>query len=179
MSVRRRLLDGRDGLNEREVSLEEARRIAVRAQRLDGSARGVLDTVRHLGFLQLDPIATVATPQELVLWSRLGAHDRRSLERLLAQRKLIEWNAFLWPTSRCRSSARSCAAGDDPRSTATSAGTRVHPGERRLPPLRDARTRARGPLLSRELEDRSAGERRNHRWYGARASGIMLDILHL
>ena len=36
-----------------------------------------------------------------------------------------------------------------------------------------------GPLLSRELEDLSAGERRNHRWYGARRVGIMLDILHL
>src|SRR5438034_4541111 len=44
----------------REVSLEQARRIAVRAQLLDGSARGVLETVRALGFLQLDPIATVA-----------------------------------------------------------------------------------------------------------------------
>ena len=37
----------------------------------------------------------------------------------------------------------------------------------------------RGPLLSRELEDLSAGERRNHRWYGPRRVGIMLDVLHL
>jgi len=49
-----------------EVSVEEARRIAVRAQQLDGSARGVLDTVRKLGFLQLDPISSVAPPQHLV-----------------------------------------------------------------------------------------------------------------
>ena len=145
MSVRRRLLDGRDGLTEREVSLEEARRIAVRAQRLDGSARGVLDTVRHLGFLQLDPIATVATPQELVLWSRLGAHDRRSLERLLAQRKLFEWNAFLWPMESLpivRGADAPLAAIDalQPRAPLT----RVPPGERRLPPLRDARARAGG-----------------------------------
>ena len=55
-----------------EVSPEEARRIAVRAQLLDGSARGVLDTVRRLGFLQMDPISTVAPPQYLVLWCRLG-----------------------------------------------------------------------------------------------------------
>ena len=43
----------------RIVTSEEARRIAVRAQLLDGSATTVLDTVRRLGFLQLDPIATV------------------------------------------------------------------------------------------------------------------------
>ena len=65
----------------RIVSPDEARRIAVRAQLLDGSATGVLDTVRTLGFLQLDPIATVAEPQHLVLWNRLGAYDRAELDR--------------------------------------------------------------------------------------------------
>ena len=81
-----------------EVSPEEARRIAIRAQLLDGSATGVLDTVRRLGFLQLDPIATVATPQELVLWSRLRSYDRSELDRLLwEERSLFEWRAFIWP----------------------------------------------------------------------------------
>ena len=82
----------------REVSPAEARRIAVRAQALDGSAEGVLQTVRHLGFLQMDPISTVAPPQYLVLWSRLGQYDRAELDRLLwEERKLFEWNAFIWP----------------------------------------------------------------------------------
>ena len=83
----------------RKVTVEEARRIAVRAQLLDGSARGVLDTVRRLGFLQLDPIATVATPQHLVLWSRLGPYDTGELDRLFwIARESFEWNAFIWPT---------------------------------------------------------------------------------
>jgi uncharacterized protein len=46
----------------------------------------------------MDPIATVATPQELVLWSRLGRYDRAELDRLLwEEKKLFEWNAFIWP----------------------------------------------------------------------------------
>src|SRR5919199_4504844 len=82
----------------RTVTPDEARRIAVRAQLLDGSARGVLDTVRKLGFLQLDPISTVAPPQYLVLWSRLGSYDPAELDRLLwDERKLFEWNAFIRP----------------------------------------------------------------------------------
>ena len=82
----------------RLVSQDEARRIAVRAQLLDGSATSILDTVRRLGFLQIDPISTVAPPQQLVLWSRLGPYDVAELDRLLwDERKLFEWNAYIWP----------------------------------------------------------------------------------
>src|SRR5918999_821518 len=82
----------------RLVSEDEARRIAVRAQLLDGSATSLLDTVRRLGFLQIDPISTVAPPQHLVPWSRLGSYDRDELDRLLwEKRQLFEWNAFIWP----------------------------------------------------------------------------------
>ena len=55
----------------------------MRSQLLDGSATRVLDTVRRLGFLQIDPISTVAPPQYLVPWSRLGQYDRAELDRLL------------------------------------------------------------------------------------------------
>jgi len=83
----------------KEVSPAEARRIAVRAQVLDGSATDVLSTVHHLGRLQIDPISTVAPPQYLVLWSRLGPYERAELDRLLwEQKKLFEWNAFIYPT---------------------------------------------------------------------------------
>ena len=82
-----------------QVSLEEARRIAVRSQVLDGSATDVLSTVRRLGFLQIDVVQPVERPQHLVLYSRLGAaYDRAELDRLLwEERALFEWNAFIYP----------------------------------------------------------------------------------
>jgi uncharacterized protein YcaQ len=36
----------------------------------------------------------------------------------------------------------------------------------------------RGPLLARELEDRSARQRESHTWWGSRDVGIMLEILY-
>src|SRR5437867_7217650 len=101
----------------RKVTLDEARRIAVRAQLLDGSARGVLETVRRLGFLQLDPIASVATAQHLEQWSRLGPYDTAELARLLwVERKLLQWDEFVWPIeslpllrARMRSNRRAAA----------------------------------------------------------------------
>ena len=80
-----------------KVSVEEARRIAVRSQLLDGSATSVLDSVQRLGFLQIDVVQPVERPQHLVLFSRLGpGYDRAELDRLLWQeRSLFEWDAFI------------------------------------------------------------------------------------
>ena len=161
------------------MSLEEARRIAVRAQLLDGSAVSVLETVRRLGFLQLDPIATVATPQHLVLWSRLGPFDTAELDALLwAERRLFEWNAFIWPIE----SLPLIRALMRRRPTPTAAWERhrreflMQNGAFRRYLLQELE--ARGPLLSRELEDRSASGRRDHRWFGSRHVAEMLEILH-
>ena len=81
-----------------KVSVEEARRIAVRAQLLDGSAT-TCSTVRRLGFLQIDVVQPVERPQHLVLYSRLGpGYDRAELDRLLwEERALFEWDAFIYP----------------------------------------------------------------------------------
>jgi uncharacterized protein YcaQ len=78
--------------------MDEARRIAVRHS-LGGSARTVLDTHAAPRFLQLDPIATVATPQRLVLRSRPGSFDPTGLDRLLwSERKPFEGVARIWPS---------------------------------------------------------------------------------
>ena len=161
-----------------EVTQEEARRIAVRAQVLDGSAEGVLDTIRRLGFLQIDPISTVAPPQYLVLWSRLGPYDRTQLDRLLLQRKLYEWNAFIWP----REDLPLIQAGMRERWGPTKRDQwargflQEQAGLRRYV-LRELKER--GPLPSRELEHTKARFNERTVWWGTRAQLMwMLELLH-
>ena len=160
------------------VSEESARRIAVRAQLLDGSATNVLDTVRRIGFLQLDPISTVAPPQQLVLWSRLGPYDVAELDRLLwEEKKLFEWNAFIWPEEalpyiRARMRRRRGKYTWERRADEflkTNARYKRHV-------LRELERN--GPLLSRELEDHSVRTFESGGWYGNRNVAVMLDILH-
>jgi uncharacterized protein YcaQ len=161
----------------REVAVEEARRIAIRAQQLDGSATNVLDTVRRLGFLQLDPISSVAPPQHLVLWSRLGgAYDRAELDRLLWETKqLVEWNAFLWPVEDLpllRARMRS-KEGSWQQSRAEYLKKNAQFRRYVLSELEH-----RGPLLSREIEDHRPSGREAHRWWGERKMGLMLGVLN-
>ena len=149
----------------------------MRAQLLDGSARTVLETVRQLGFLQIDPISTVAPPQQLVLWSRVGPYDVTELDRLLwVERKLFEWNAYVWPIetlpllrARMRSSGGSSYWQRRAREF-----LKANAGFRRYV-LRELEQR--GPLLARELEDRAAVKRAPHRWFGARQVATLLEIL--
>ena len=165
----------------RLVSPEEARRIAVRSQLLDGSATDVHSTIRRLGFLQLDPIATVAPAQRLVLWSRLGGYDVDELERLLwDERALFEWNAFAWPIEELRLVKGLMTRWR--RSTHYNAerwirGFLAENRAFRRYVLRELERR--GPLLSRDLEDRAKGPAEKHRWYGSRRVGLMLTSLHL
>jgi uncharacterized protein YcaQ len=166
----------------RLVSLEEARRIAVRAQLLDGSAKGLLDTVRRLGFLQIDSIATVAEPQYLVPFSRLGPYDQARLDRLLwKERKLVEWAAFIWPIEDLPLiQARMRRWGRSGKNTAWELRVReflkTNAAFKRVL-LRELERN--GPMLSRELEhDSPPRYAERHRWYGSRQVALMLDILY-
>jgi uncharacterized protein YcaQ len=159
------------------VSLAQARRLAVRAQVLDGSAEGVLDTVRRLGFLQIDPISTVAPPQRLVLWSRLGAYDSAELDRLLwEERKLFEWGAFIWPIEDfplIRARMRRRRGKYKFEQQGTEFLRRNARFKRHL--LRELDER--GPLLSREIEADLMVSKDPHDWWGSRKVTLMLELL--
>jgi len=165
----------------RVVAPEEARRIAVRAQLLDGSARGALDTVRRLGFLQMDPIATVATPQQLVLFSRLGPYDPAQLDRLLwKQRKLFEYDAFIYPIEdlplqRARMTRRRRFGFLKTKRDLWSRDFMREHAKLRRYVLREIEHN--GPLLSRDLKYDAPADAERHAWWGRGELRLMMDML--
>lgn len=82
-----------------QLSWTDARKIAVRAQVLDAERpAALLELVRQLTFLQLDPIAAVAPSADLVAWSRLGSsYSPAKLRRALEDRSLLELQAMIRP----------------------------------------------------------------------------------
>ena len=82
-----------------ELTREQARRIAVRAQLLDADRpTDLLQAVRHLTLLQVEPTAAVAPSAHVVAWSRLGASYRTSLlDELVVDGSLVELHSMLRP----------------------------------------------------------------------------------
>jgi uncharacterized protein len=83
--------------DQRNVSLAAVRRLAVTQQglagkrRSRGTAESIVSAVRDLGYVQWDPVTTVAPSHLLTLWSRLGSFRPADLDRLLwEERRLFE-----------------------------------------------------------------------------------------
>ncbi|MCA9928120.1 MAG: YcaQ family DNA glycosylase [Anaerolineales bacterium] len=105
------------------LTRQDVRRLAISRQHLDGGKRpSLLDVIRDLGCVQLDPISAVERTQYLVLWSRLGQFDLDEFDRLMWQDKhLFEYWAHAasivlteeYPVHNWY--MRQIAAGPDPR----------------------------------------------------------------
>ncbi len=83
-----------------ELTVQQARRIAVRAQLLDAPRpTDLLAVAQRLTLLQIDPTAAIAPNADLVLWSRLGsAYDPAQLKHAVERdRTLFEHNAMIRP----------------------------------------------------------------------------------
>ncbi|MDQ6885254.1 MAG: winged helix DNA-binding domain-containing protein, partial [Candidatus Dormibacteraeota bacterium] len=168
----------------RTISLQTARRLAVAAQRLTNPAPAsgsMLDIIRQLGCLQLDPVSAVTPSHRLVLWSRLGGYDSAELDRLLWEdRRLFEYWAHAasivltedYPIHR--ETMRRYARGETPWSRRVqgwvheNAALRAHV-------LRELRRR--GPLPARVFEDRSAYAWASGGWNSGRNVDRMLAFL--
>jgi uncharacterized protein YcaQ len=82
-----------------ELTRQQARRIAVRAQLLDAERpTDMMHTIRHLTELQADPVKVIAPSADLVLWTRLGpSYDPAELEQALTSGQLIELRSRIRP----------------------------------------------------------------------------------
>jgi uncharacterized protein len=165
------------------LSRGDARRIAVRAQLLDGRRpAGLLETVRHLTLLQVDPTAAVAPNADLVAWSRLGSpYQPAELDKALADRTLLELRAMIRPAEDLALYRADMAAWE-------SAERGQLPGwrasQRDWVRANDAcrrdileRLRASGPLASRELPDTCAVPWRSSGWTNDRNVSQLLELM--
>jgi uncharacterized protein len=139
----------------------DARRIAVRAQLLDGTRpAGLLDAVRRLTLLQIDPTAAIAPNTGLVAWSRLGSpYSPAELDTALRDRTLLELRAMIRP-SEDLALYRADMARWERAERAELPGWRVHPVHHDWVRANDAcrrdildRLGRLGPLPSRDLPD--------------------------
>lgn len=80
-----------------QLSRQDARRIMLQAQLLTAERPvGMLEVVRHLTLLQVEPTAPIAPTADLVLWSRLGpSYDPQELRDAVERQLLIEHRSFL------------------------------------------------------------------------------------
>lgn len=162
------------------ISKKRARQLAVMGQLLDAERpRDLIDVVKRLGFLQMDPTAVVARTEHLVLWSRMGEAFRPDdlATALYEDRALFEHRAFIFPTSDY--SLHRAAMGDWPQGDSSWPRTvrewlDANKSFRRYVL---SQLNARGPLRSRDLEDRSEVSWRSSGWTHERNVGMMLEFL--
>lgn len=160
----------------RQLTRDQARRIAVRAQLLDEhEISGLEAVVERLTLLQIDPTAAIAPSADLVAWGRCGSgyrpeHLQHALEH---ERSLFEYRAMIrpmadlalyrpvmdvWPTDNSR--ARAWMDANESFQHYVLDQLRVS-----------------GPLRSRDVEDRSVVPWASTGWTGNRNVTQMLEFL--
>lgn len=170
------------------ITPTHACRLAIIRQRLAGtlppsSPDALLDIVRDLGCLQLDPTSAVARSHLLVLWSRAGQYDRTHLDELLWQRRsLFEYWAHAASIVLTEDFPLHYNMMQQWRDDAGGAAwrARAHSWVAANIGLRDhilEELARRGPLSPKDFEDRSQATWPAVGWTSGRNINRMLDFL--
>jgi hypothetical protein len=159
-----------------QLTRDQARRIAVRAQRLDADRpTDVVGLAEELCAIKIDPTAAIAPAEHTILWSRMGSdYDPHQLSKAVwSDRLLFEFDGAYRPTSIL------------PLMLPAMQRWPKHPSSREWLDANDdfridvlARLRAEGPLLASEIPDTAAVARDSSSgWYGPSQVIHMLDFL--
>jgi len=157
------------------LSRDEARRIVVRAQLLDAQRPGdVVEVAEQLGYVKIDPTATIAPCEHTVLWSRIGwSYEAGQLQKAVeVDRQLFELDGAFRPMSLLPLMLPTMRKWPTRESTKQwlEANDRF-----RADVL--ARLRADGPLETSAIPDTAQVSRAPDGWTGSNQVPIMLDLL--
>jgi uncharacterized protein YcaQ len=133
--------------------------------------------VQALGRVQVDPVAAVARAEQMVVFSRIGPYDVTEIAGALERRELFEYWAYLVPTSDFgihRETMRRYPRGGTARAAYIREWLAANAPFRRYV-LRELRRR--GPLRSRELEDRHVVPWHTGGWSDGKGLSRMLDTM--
>ena len=157
------------------LTLDQARRIVVRAQLLDAARPGdVVGVAEQLGAIKIDPTATIAPAEHTILWSRIGSsYEPAQLSKAVEMdRLLFEFDGTFRPASLL------------PLMLPAMRRWPTHPrarewleGNSRFRSDVLARLRAEGPLLASQIPDTAEIARAPDGWSGSNQVGHMLDFL--
>jgi uncharacterized protein YcaQ len=157
------------------LSRDEARRITVRAQLLDADRPGdVVEVAEQLGYVKIDPTATIAPCEHTVLWSRIGwSYEAGQLQKAVeVDRQLFELDGAFRAISLLPLMLP--AMREWPKRESTKQWLDANDRFRR-----DviARLRADGPLLASDIPDTAQVSRAPDGWSGSNQVPTMLDFL--
>lgn len=158
-----------------ELTRDQARRIVVRAQLLDASRPGdIVEVAEQLGYVKIDPTATIAPCEHTVLWSRIGwSYEAGQLTKAFElDRLLFEFDGAFRPLSLLPLMLPAMRRW--PRRESSRQWLDANAGFR-ADVL--ARLRAEGPLLASEIPDTAQVARAPDGWSGRNQVPIMLDFL--
>lgn len=150
------------------LTLAQARRFMIRATGLEGAFDQVSEALRHLGFVQIDPINVCGRMQDHILRHRVRGYREQDLMRhvhgegprqafehhLPDSSNLAALPLEAWP--HLQRTMRERERGD------SSWSGKLTPAERKLADRVLARITAEGPLCSQDIE--SARKAKNHAW---------------